>query len=239
MTLVIGDIHGAFRALTQVLERTDFRPSSLFIFLGDYADGWSQTPEVLDFLIEFQKEHHCIFLRGNHDALCENFLRGLPSDGQWLSHGGKATIQAYENVSPERKAAHLRFLSSLKNYYLDSQNRLFLHAGFTNLRGVAYEHFEEMFYWDRTLWELAYATHLPPTHPHFPPRLALYPQIYIGHTPTTRLGTDQPLTFNGVTNVDTGAAFKGRISVLNIDTLQLWQSDPVHTLYPNEAGRNR
>ena len=51
-TLVIGDIHGALIALQQVLQRAQITPKDHLIFLGDYADGWSQTPQVLDFLIE-------------------------------------------------------------------------------------------------------------------------------------------------------------------------------------------
>lgn len=238
-TLIIGDIHGAFRALTQVLERTELSPDDFIIFLGDYADGWSQTPEVLDFLIDFKQKHRCLFLRGNHDALCYDFLLHKPMDTLWRLHGGKATEQAYQLVTAERRIAHLNFLESLENYYLDSQNRLFVHAGFTNLRGIAHEHFEPMFYWDRTLWETAQATTFAPNELYYPKRLLLYKHIYIGHTPTTRLGTDKPLCFNGVTNVDTGAAFRGRITIMDIDSGKYWQSDPVHTLYPDEQGRNQ
>ena len=61
-TLVIGDIHGALRALVQVLERADIQTDDYLIFLGDYADGWSETPEVLDFLIEYQKKQRGNFL---------------------------------------------------------------------------------------------------------------------------------------------------------------------------------
>ncbi len=237
-TLIVGDIHGALLALEQVLQRAMIQDDDFLIFLGDYADGWSQTPELLDFLIEYKEKHHCLFLRGNHDALCLDFLLGKLMDSMWRLHGGKATEKAYERVSSQRKQRHIDFLSELQNYYIDSKNRLFLHAGFTNLRGIAYEHFQEMFYWDRTLWELAQSVTLPPSSPQYPHRLSIYTHIYIGHTPTTRLGTDKPLTFNGVTNVDTGAAFKGRITIMEIDTGSYWQSDPVYTLYPEEKGRN-
>lgn len=213
-TLVIGDIHGALRALVQVLERADIQADDYLIFLGDYADGWSETPEVMDFLIGYQKKQRCLFLRGNHDALCREFLLGKEMDTLWRLHGGKATEKAYRNVSAERKKAHIDFLNSLENYYLDSKNRLFLHAGFTNLRGIAHEHFEQMYYWDRTLWELACSVSLPKTDKYYPNRLKLYNEIYIGHTPTTRLGTDKPLIINGVANVDTGRASK--------DALRLW-----------------
>ena len=116
-TLVIGDIHGAIKALTQVLERADIQPTDHLIFLGDYADGWSQTPEILDFLISYQHQQRCLFLRGNHDALCYDFLQGKNMDTLWRLHGGKATEKAYQNVTETRRQAHLDFLASLQNYY--------------------------------------------------------------------------------------------------------------------------
>ncbi len=239
-TLVIGDIHGAYKALIQVLERANIRKNDFFIFLGDYADGWSQTPEVLDFLIQFRMQYNCLFIKGNHDALCLDFLKGASMNEMWYFHGGDATERAYKNLSDEVKQRHIRFLTNnLKNYYLDEKNRLFVHAGFTNLRGVDFEYFPEMFYWDRTLWELATSVKVSPKHRKYPNRLLLYTETFIGHTPTTRLGTDKPMNANNVWNVDTGAAFKGRITIMDINTKEYWQSDPVFELYPDETGRNR
>ena len=51
-TFVIGDIHGGLRALHQVLERSQVTREDTLIFLGDFVDGWSESPQVLDFLIE-------------------------------------------------------------------------------------------------------------------------------------------------------------------------------------------
>jgi serine/threonine protein phosphatase 1 len=45
-TLVIGDIHGSYKALRQILERAAVTPDDLLIFLGDYVEGWGQSPEV-------------------------------------------------------------------------------------------------------------------------------------------------------------------------------------------------
>lgn len=238
-TLVIGDIHGAHKALTQVLDRAEIQKNDTLIFLGDYADGWSQTPEVIDFLIEYSKTHSCIFLRGNHDDLCLEFLQGNSMNEMWYFHGGDATEKAYQNISKEKKTEHINFLHGLENYYLDSKNRLFVHAGFTNLRGIEYEYFPKTFYWDRTLWELAVSVSISPEQSRYPSRLKLYSEIFIGHTPTVRLGTDKPMYANNIWNVDTGAAFKGRITVMDIETKKFWQSDPVFELYPTEIGRNK
>ena len=68
-TLVIGDIHGGLRALHQVLERAKVTPSDQLIFLGDYVDGWSQSPQVIDLLIEMKKTHNILCIKGNHDEL--------------------------------------------------------------------------------------------------------------------------------------------------------------------------
>jgi len=42
-----------------------------------------------------------------------------------------------------------------------------------------------------------------------------------------------------VWNIDTGAAFNGRLTGINVETKQYWQSDIVQQLYPNEKGRNQ
>ena len=56
-TYVIGDIHGGLKALLQVLERAKVTQNDTLIFLGDYADGWSETPAVLDFLIDLSSKN--------------------------------------------------------------------------------------------------------------------------------------------------------------------------------------
>ena len=49
--LVVGDIHGGLKALVQILERANVSKNDTLIFLGDFVDGWSDSPAVLDFLI--------------------------------------------------------------------------------------------------------------------------------------------------------------------------------------------
>jgi len=72
----------------------------------------------------------------------------------------------------------------------------------------------------------------------FPKRLKKFSEIYIGHTPTLYYDIDVPMQAANVWNIDTGAAFKGKLSVIDIDTKEYWQSDPVPGLYPGETGRN-
>lgn len=55
-TLAIGDIHGGFKALKQVLERANVTEKDTLIFLGDYVDGWSESSQIIQFLIELSEK---------------------------------------------------------------------------------------------------------------------------------------------------------------------------------------
>lgn len=239
-TFVIGDIHGGLLALEQVLEKAAVTTDDTLIFLGDYVDGWSQSPQVIDKLIGLQQQQNCICIRGNHDDLVLQWLKDGKDNEQWYDHGGEATVLAYEELTRTHKDIHVLFLESLEDYHLDNENRLFVHAGFSNMNGVEYEYFSKTFYWDRTLWETALA--LDPlmdiSDKFYPKRLTLYPEVYIGHTPVSRINETVPVQKANVWNVDTAAAFKGPLTIMNVDTKEIWQSDPVYQLYPDERGRN-
>ncbi len=239
-TLVIGDIHSGLKALEQVLLRAKVAPSDKLIFLGDYVDGWSEAVETVDFLLQLQQTHDCIFIRGNHDELCLDWLNEGKDNPMWFQHGGSATLASYQKAATKTIKEHIVFYQQLENYYLDSKNRLFLHAGFTNLRGVEYEYDTKSFYWDRTLWELAQSLNpeLTKNDERYPSRLRNYNEIYIGHTPVSKTASAAPKNAANVWNIDTGAAFKGPLSVLDADTKEVWQSDSVFNFYPNERGRN-
>jgi len=238
--LVIGDIHGGLKAINQVFERAKVTTDDTLIFLGDYVDGWSESPKVLDFLIALNTKNNCVFIRGNHDDLLLNWLSESRDNLEWYKHGGESTVLAYANISVVKKQIHIEFLKSLQNYYLDEQNRLFIHAGFTNINGIRYEFFPKLFYWDRTLWETALSLDesIPKNSLFYPRRLTLYDEIYIGHTPVTRIGKTIPIQKACVWNIDTGAAFNGALTILDIDTKEFWQSDSLSKLYPDEKGRN-
>lgn len=240
-TLVIGDIHSGLRALEQLLAKASVTPEDKLIFLGDYVDGWSTAVETINFLLELQKTHDCIFIRGNHDELCYDWLSTRVDNAIWMQHGGKATRASYEKADTETINIHMYFYENLENYYLDAENRLFLHAGFTNLKGIEHEYFPTTFYWDRTLWELAQSLNpdLAERDSKYPSRLTHYREIYIGHTPVSKtLSNVMPMRAANVWNIDTGAAFKGPLSMLDVDSKEVWQSEPVHELYTNEKGRN-
>lgn len=239
-TLVVGDIHGGLKALEQVLEKTPFTSKDRFIFLGDYVDGWSDSAPVISFLLKFSEHHNCIFLRGNHDELITNYLETGLANPMWLEHGGVSGKKSYDALNQNEKQHHLLFFRNLVNYFIDNKNRLFCHAGFANQHGPGHEYYDNTVYWDRTLWEMVCSLNpkLSPKDPKYPKRLKNFMEIYIGHTPTTKIGKITPVNFANVWNIDTGAAFTGPLTIIDIDTKEYWQSDAVMDLYPDEKGRN-
>ncbi|MFT4061557.1 MAG: metallophosphoesterase family protein [Edaphocola sp.] len=239
-TYAIGDIHGAAGALEQLLRRMPLQENDTLIFLGDYVDGWPQSAQVLETLIRLKKKFDCIFLKGNHDLWCQKWLEGAPPNQTWLLHGGIATVDSYDNFADEAKQNHLDLLKSMEYFYVDENNRLFIHAGFKSEEGPMYEGFEHNATWDRTLWELALkAEKKQQKTPSFPGRLSLFHEIYIGHTPTLGLHKMVPANACNVWNIDTGAAFYGPLSAINVGTKAIYQSDIVQLLYPGEIGRVR
>ena len=77
----VGDIHGRADLLTETIIRIDEdirrRPIQhvVEIYLGDYIDRGPDSKAVIDQLAVRMVENHAVCLRGNHEALMEEFLR--------------------------------------------------------------------------------------------------------------------------------------------------------------------
>lgn len=238
-TFVLGDVHGGAKALQQVLDRANFDyENDKLISIGDVADGWPETPEAIEILLKIKNLVYCL---GNHDEWALSGLSNEPgffsfSGGSraWLPQGGQATFDSYERM-PHLREKHIEFLRNAKKYYIDDQNRLFLHAGFHPHRDID-DQDDWVYTWDRGFWQYSYdGRNLLKDTP--------FTEVYIGHTPTINYPSNKhdckkPITRMGVTNVDTGAAYTGPLSLLDIDTKELFQSDDVMTLYPDHPGRN-
>lgn len=239
--LIIGDIHGAYLALKQVLKRASVTLDDELIFLGDYVDGWSQSSKVIECLLELDKTNKCIFIRGNHDTWCEDWLKRGHADPTWQFHGGRSTIESYGEYEETKWKTHLNFFEAMRDYYVDENNNLFIHAGYSSMHGPEKETYTSNYSWDRTLWEMALIMdkRIKKDSKLYPKRLKLFNEIFIGHTPTLNYDVEEPMNAVNIWNVDTGAAFYGKLTILDADTKEFWQSDVVKELYPNEKGRNK
>lgn len=222
---VIGDIHGAYRALRQCLDRSafDFEADHL-ICLGDVADGWPETKAAVDELLRIK---HLTYILGNHDWWTLEWMQTGTIEPVWFRQGGEATVKSYH---PSVPASHQAFFSNAPLYYVH-QNKLFVHAGIDPLTPIA-DQDRDTFLWDRSLAMMALSRYQDVS----PQKLSSFDEIYIGHTP---IAYPRPIKSAEVWLMDTGAGWSGVLSMMNVDTKEVFTSDAVPSLYPGIAGRRR
>lgn len=224
-TLVIGDIHGACLALDQVLERSNFDPSQdRLISLGDLVDYNPENTRTIDTLMQIP---NLIAVRGNHDTFAQYYLETAIVDPIWRSNGGIPTIAEFDQFDDRKRNKFMRFFQNQVPYFVDESNRLFIHAGFQPdlpLKGQS----ENYYYWDRSLWEdareaIESGRQIPQND---------FNEVFIGHTPTIKNWPDAlPKNFGNIWNLDQGVKNLGKLTIMDVETKEFWQSDPNPELY--------
>jgi Calcineurin-like phosphoesterase len=250
-TLVLGDIHGAARALNQCLERSGFDfDNDRLIQLGDVVDGFADVYDCVEILLRMK---HLIALKGNHDDWFLEFIRTGYHPAGW-NYCGEETAFSYLKLTDREhlirrvregfKSAldpkdipqsHHRFFEAQLLYHIDNENNCYVHAGFNRFLSFA-QQWPETFYWDRELWlaALEYQS-MKRRNPAIGPFVNVcdFNEIYIGHTATMNWKTDKPMRAVNVLNIDTGARQGGRLTIMDVRTKEYWQSDMVEELYEN------
>ena len=248
-TFVLGDLHGAYLALKQVLERSDFDyDNDLLITIGDIVDGWEDSFMCVEELIKIRNR---IDIIGNHDNFFLSFINSGIHDESWAL-GGLSTAKSYAKAAgfelkyhqkglnfngwptytvnlnngdiPE---SHKKFFKGQHKYYKSLDNDIFVHGGFNNMKPIRSELSYNLM-WDRRLWynhlkimgttmKMLYSEEVN--------------QIFIGHTSTRG---DEPTHIDKLWNIDTGAGGGGKLTLMNIDNNEIFQSDNIPLLYPND-----
>lgn len=209
---VVGDIHGRLEALEEVLEKSNFdRENDTLISLGDVCDGGKDTKKCFNILGTIKNK---IITIGNHDRWYLNWIDTGKELPVWVMQGGYATMRSYgfnpNNVPDE----HIRMLRDSIPYYIDSDNNIFVHGGF-NPRVAIEKQTTEFITWDRTL--VKYANEKKSI-------IKPYNRIFVGHTTTQFYKSEVPLFLGNVIMMDTSAGHKGKLTIMNVDTLEYWQS---------------
>lgn len=245
----MGDIHGAYRALLQCLERSSFDyENDLLIQLGDVADGFDEVYECVEELIKIQ---NLIAIKGNHDEWFNQFCLTGYHEQHW-AQGGKGTVNSYlkvvnrkpnfiaskffgfnVNIDPaDVPDSHKSFFRNQELFHVDVFNNCFVHGGFNRYQSF-FEQREETYYWDRSLFvDAVEFEQLRARMPDIAFEIVTaFNKIYIGHTSTVIFKKDEPVHAANVINLDTGAGWGGRLSMMEVGTDNIWQSDPVSELY--------
>ncbi|GAA4344704.1 metallophosphoesterase family protein [Flaviaesturariibacter amylovorans] len=218
-TWVVGDIHGQYKALQQVLERSGFTAArDTLICLGDLVD---RGPRPFECIFALHELPNLVCIRGNHD---ENFLYFIRTgtDRFMGRNGVRATIDLWMTLAPSDKVRVESFFGQQQPWYKNAGGQVFTHGGFDRHK-LLEDQDEDIFAWDRKLWEQAVSSGSAPLRFAEP-----CTRVFIGHTPTLNFEGNAPMLRGGIWNLDTGAAYRGgKLTMMNIETEEYVQSDEI------------
>lgn len=232
-TFVIGDIHGRFKALKEVLKNSKFDYiNDKLIVLGDIVDGGIRTYDVVEELLKIK---NIVYIIGNHDEWFMNHIRSGWAEEIWITQGGGNTLKSYgANVKVAKSEFEISYVDTTKLnipvthqdffnrgvYYYIEDNMLFVHGGINPKIPKIESQSRFDLLWDRDLINYA-IEHI----------ILNYKNVFIGHTTTQFLGNRlmlddiyKPIILNNLIMMDTGAGFNGRLSIMDINTRKYWRS---------------
>lgn len=124
--LFIGDIHGHYDGLMQLVAMISPTDDDTLHFVGDLIDRGPKSFQVVDYV----REHGYPCVLGNHEHL---LLNAFPDDNPnlgafqgWLHSGGQPTLTSYPDT--EVLLDHVEWLKQLP-LYIDLGDIFLVHAG--------------------------------------------------------------------------------------------------------------
>ena len=115
---IIGDVHGCFNTLLELIKQFPTKEKSQICFVGDVIDRGLFSCDVVELIM--QNDYKMVM--GNHERRLLNnkfeFLNNkVPFDRSWFfGNGGEATYRSYLGQSTEFKQRHVDFLESRPVY---------------------------------------------------------------------------------------------------------------------------
>lgn len=216
-TIVIGDIHGCFDELTDLLELVELRSDDRVIAVGDLIVKGEKNREVLDLFIDDERFSSVI---GNHDRALRQ---------RWRGEAVRLT-KAQQRASTELAANRERYASYLKSlpYVIDLDSHLVVHAGVRP--GVPLKH--QM---ASDLTELR-TMGANPSRRKGVPWYEVYrgrKTVLFGHWPAR-----EPRKAARAIGLDTGCVYGGRLTALILESNQLL-SVPARRSYEGRRKKGR
>lgn len=197
--IAIGDIHGCARTLQALLEQlSHYRNKAYtFVFIGDYIDRGPDSRLVFDTLMELSEQEHCVFLRGNHEEMMLDALKGNRRR-LWLVNGGLQTMASFDvpDFYTQLPQRYHTFINSTRLYF-DTPDFFFTHGGLKPDESIAAQCSQPQRHHD-FLWE---RDHIAP-----PLKDIVWEKpVVFGHTPVP-----EPINDGLRLGIDTGCVYSYR-----------------------------
>ena len=236
---IIGDIHGCYDELTQLLERLGYEikvgqngersivvtpPSGRrVVFLGDLVDRGPNSPDVLRLVMGMVEAGSAICVPGNHEA---KLLRKLRGKDVQLTHGLAQTVEQLDREEPEFRERVGKFIDALVSHFvLDDGKLVVAHGGMkAEYAGRASGRVREFaLYGDTTGETDEFGL---PVRLNWAADYRGRAMVVYGHTPVR-----EPEWLNNTINVDTGCVFGGALTALRYPERELVSVTAAHTYY--------
>lgn len=189
----IGDIHGCSRTFKYLLfEKLKIIRNDKIYCLGDYIDRGPDSKGVVDLILSLRKNGYRIHtLRGNHEQMFMDSVRGFSDLVLWMSNGGESTLRSFNITSfNELPPTYQRFFKRTK-YYIKTGDVIFVHAGIDwNVKNPFKDKYS-------LLWRRELFNSVPPEGI----------RIIHGHTPISLNSIRRSLTSRHI-NIDNGCVYK-------------------------------
>ncbi|MFZ1282038.1 MAG: metallophosphoesterase [Ignavibacteriaceae bacterium] len=126
MVAVIGDVHGCFYTLQNLVEKIRAKYPDIKIYcVGDLVDRGNYSLEVIDYVLSESIE----FTKGNHDLMFYAFYRDPNTSmaKNWIQNGAATTIESYIN-NVEKRDEHLNVIYNAP-LFINTVDCFISHAG--------------------------------------------------------------------------------------------------------------
>ncbi|MDY6992317.1 MAG: polynucleotide kinase-phosphatase [Pseudomonadota bacterium] len=229
---IIGDVHGCFEELVELLQRLGYRLSSFqtpdlsqpqysvthpqgrrVIFLGDLVDRGPKIPAVLRLVMDMVADGSALCILGNHEA---KLARKLNGKNVQLTHGLAESIHQLTSTPTTFQHQVTLFIDNLiEHYQLDKGKLVVAHAGLTeSLQGRVSGQVREFALYGKTTgetdeWGLPVRENWAATYQ----GRAL---VVYGHTPVA-----EAQWLNRTVCIDTGCVFGGKLTALRYPETEL------------------
>ena len=221
MTYVMSDLHGEYEKYLRMLECIGFSDDDVLYILGDVLDRGDGGFKIL---FDIEERDNMVTLAGNHDLTAHFILSRLDrplarADLEdviyaWLADGGKATFDAYKELSPDDRAYVLDIIDGMLNYAeIEVGGRKFVlaHAGIAD------------FVEGKPLEEYPLENFIFYRQDYTKPIFSGDRYLVTGHTPTAAIDGAEPgriYMANNYIDVDCGATYGLALGCLCLDTMK-------------------
>jgi protein phosphatase len=223
---IIGDIHGCFDELTELLTSLGYsvQPNGegyhvqapegrKLVFVGDLVDRGPKIVEVLRLVMGMVESGAGICVPGNHDMKLLQKLRGKDVK---MAHGLADSVAQLDSQSPEFRKNVSEFLDGLISHYvLDDGKLVVAHAGMKEeMQGRGSGAVRSFALFGETTGETD-EFGLPVRY-NWAADYRGKAMVVYGHTPVA-----EPQWLNRTINIDTGCVFGGKLTALRYPEKEL------------------